>query len=110
MEIVELKNTVTKVENSMIELNSRLEMADVSSEIKKNTTEITQCRQQRANEQGHKGFWDYNHTSNIGVWEEKERKGDWKSTQRKIAENFPHLIKIYIYKIRELNESPRSKI
>lgn len=71
MEIIELKNTVTKIESSLDQLSSRVEMTeDKISKLQDKSIEITQFEQPRENkleenEQSLRDTWSDNRRANI---------------------------------------------
>lgn len=92
MEILELKNTITKAKSSMDELNSIMESREEKiSEMKDKTTEITPPEWQKEqtrknNEQNLRDLWNCNKRLNIPVsqsWKERKKNMGLKQCSKK---------------------------
>ena len=116
MEILELKNRITKILISVEELNSRIERTEERiRELDDRTIEMIQSEQQKENwleknEQSLRDLWDCNKRSGIHairVPEREDKVWGWKVFEEIIAENFSNLAKDINLEFQETEQTPK---
>ena len=111
-----MKNTITKIKNSLEATNSRIQEAEEQiSKVEDRLVEITDAEQKRekrlkTNAESLRELWDNAKHTNIcitGVPEGEEREKETeKIFQEIIAENFPNMGKESLTQIQEAQQVP----